>query len=193
MGLLSFRNLSQEGGPGFTDAQVKQIAAEYQITDGPDDSGSFFERPGVPSDRFKSPFANEEEARASNGGAYPVDFSVLAKARHDGPNYISSLLQGYVDAPADKEVPAGQYYNKYFAGNLIAMAPPLSDEQVEYTDGTPMTVEQYSEDIAAFLMWAAEPKLEERKKMGLRVMIFLTFFAGLLYFSYRKIWADIKH
>ena len=193
LSLLSFRNLSQPGGPEFSEAQVKQIASEYQIVDGPDDSGAMFERPGVPSDRFKYPFANEEEARAANGGAYPVDFSVLAKARPNGPDYISSLLQGYKEAPEGYDVPAGRYYNKYFPGHLISMAPPLSDGQVEYTDGTPQTVEQYSEDIAAFLMWAAEPKLEERKKMGFRVMLFLVIFASLLYLSYRKIWADIKH
>ena len=193
LNLLSYRNLAEDGGPEFSEAQVKQIASEYQIVDGPDDAGDMFERPGVPSDRFKRPFPNEEAARASNGGAYPVDFSVLAKARAGGADYIASVLKGYHEAPEGKEVPPGQYYNEYFPGHLIAMAPPLSDEIVEYTDGTPMTVEQYAEDISAFLMWAAEPKLEERKKMGLRVMIFLTLLAGLLYFSYRKVWAGIKH
>lgn len=192
MNLVSFRNLAEPGGPGFTDAQVRVIAAEYQVTDGPDDFGDMFQRPGVPADRFPSPYANEEQARAANGGAYPVDFSVLAKAREGGPDYIASLMKGYVDPPADFEVPPGQYYNRFFSGNLIAMAPQLPDGIVEYEDGTAMTTAQYSEDVAAFLMWTAEPKMEERKKMGLRVMLFLIFFATLLYFSYRKVWAALK-
>lgn len=193
MDFLAFRNLADPGGPGFSEAQAAQIASEHQITDGPDDSGEMFQRPGRLSDTFPPPFPNEEMARAANGGAYPPDFSVIAKARPNGPDYLASLLKGYEEAPADVEVPPGQYYNKYFPGHLIAMAPPLMDGMVEYPDGSPETVEQYSEDVAAFLMWAAEPKMEERKKMGLRVILFLVVFAGLLYFSYRKIWAGIKH
>ena len=142
MKLVKFRNLAEPGGPGFTEDQVKALAAEYEITDGPNDDGDMFERPGKPFDTFVSPFANEKAARASNGGAYPPDFSVIAKARPDGPNYIYALLTGYEEEPpADVEMREGMYYNHVFPGHQIAMAPPLSEEIVEYTDGSPMTVE----------------------------------------------------
>ncbi len=210
--LVAFRNLAEEGGPGFTEDQAKVIAAEYTVVDGPDDYGDMFDRPAILADRFPSPFPNEKAARASNNGAYPPDFSLLAKARaaqrgfpwwvfdaftqyaEQGPDYIASLLTGYVDAPEGKEVPDGQYYNRSFlAGEFISMAPPLFEEAVEYTDGTPMTVEQYAKDVSAFMMWAAEPHLEERKAMGLRVMIFLIVFAGLLYFTKKQIWRNVEH
>ncbi|MCB1478150.1 MAG: cytochrome c1 [Rhodobiaceae bacterium] len=194
MKLVKFRNLAEPGGPGFTEDQVKALAAEYEITDGPNDDGDMFERPGKPFDTFVSPFANEKAARASNGGAYPPDFSVIAKARPDGPNYIYALLTGYEEEPpADVEMREGMYYNHVFPGHQIAMAPPLSEEIVEYTDGSPMTVEQYAHDVVSFLMWTAEPKLEERKRMGLQVMIFLIVFAGLLYFTKQKLWSDVDH
>lgn len=192
MSLLAYRNLADPGGPGFTEAQVKVIAAEYEVTDGPDDVGDMFERPAIPSDRFLAPFPNENAAKASNGGAYPPDLSLIAKARHDGPNYITSLLTGYAEPPEDVDV-GDKSYNPYFPGGAIAMAPPLYDEAVEYTDGTPMTEHQHAQDVAAFLMWAAEPKLEERKTMGFRVLIFLIVLTGFLYMTKRKIWANIGH
>lgn len=193
--LLSFRNLSQEGGPDFEPAAVRVLAEEFprEVLDGPDAFGDMFERPGKPSDKFPPPFANQAAARASNNGALPPDFSVLAKARHGGSDYIYSLLTGYDEPPAHVELREGMAYNPYFPGGQIAMAPPLSDELVEYTDGSPMTVEQYAKDISAFMMWTAEPKLEERKRIGFQVMVFLIVLAGLLYFTKQKLWRDVDH
>lgn len=206
-----FRNLAQPGGPSFTEAQAKQVASEYQITDGPNDSGDMFQRPGRLSDHWPAPFPNDNAARASNGGALPPDLSVIAKARsyhvgfpgfitdafiqyqEHGVDYIHALLTGYVDPPAGVEVQPGLHYNTYFPGNQIAMPKPISDGQVDYTDGTPQTVEQYSEDVSAFLMWLAEPHLEERKRIGFQVMIFLIVLSGLLYFTKKKIWSHIAH
>jgi len=209
---VAFRNLAEDGGPSFTEEQAKQIASEYTVIDGPNEDGDMYERPAILADRFPSPFPNEEAARAANGGAYPPDFSLLAKARaahrgfpwfvfdiftqyqENGPDYIYSLLNGYEEDPEGVEVPAGQYYNHSFlAGKFISMAPPLYDEAVEYTDGTPMTTDQYARDVAAFMMWAAEPHLEERKKIGFRVMVFLIVFAGMLYFTKKKLWRNVDH
>lgn len=216
--LLRFRNLSQPGGPGFTPAQVQALAAEYQIKDGPNDQGDMFERPGRAADAFPSPFPNEKAARAANNGAYPPDMSVLAKARtysrgfplfiwdalpfsggyqEHGVDYIKALLVGYEDPPAGKELQPGQYYNRYMPGNIIAMPSVLSDGQIEYPKGpdgrpsAPETAAQYSKDVSAFLMWVAEPHLEERKRMGLQVMLFLIVFAALLYFTKKKIWSRL--
>ncbi|MFG1392245.1 cytochrome c1 [Xanthobacter agilis] len=208
---LYFRNLSQPGGPSFSEAQVKQIASEYQITDGPNDSGDMFQRPGRPSDQWPAPFPNDQAARASNGGALPPDMSVLAKARsyhvgfpgfitdafiqyqEHGVDYIHAVLTGYSEPPEGVTVQAGLHYNKYFPGNQIAMPKPLSDGQVEYTDGTPQTVDQYSTDVAAFLMWMAEPHLDARKRIGFQVVIFLIVLSGLLYFTKKKIWKNVAH
>jgi ubiquinol-cytochrome c reductase cytochrome c1 subunit len=209
---VSFRNLAQEGGPSFSEDQAKQIASDYTVVDGPNDDGDMYDRPAILADKFPSPFPNEQAARAANGGAYPPDFSLLAKARaahrgfpwfvfdaftqyqENGPDYIYSLLTGYEEDPEGVEVPAGQYYNhSYLGGKLLAMAPPLYDEAVEYTDGSPMTVDQYSKDVSAFMMWAAEPHLEQRKKIGFRVMVFLIFFAGMLYFTKKKLWRNVEH
>lgn len=209
---VAFRNLADLGGPGFTEDQAKVIAAEYEVEDGPDEAGDMFERPAKLTDYFPSPFPNEEAARASNNGAYPPDLSLMAKARaahrgfpwfvfdaftqyqEYGADYLYALLTGYEEAPEGVDVPEGQYYNHSFlAGQTLAMAPPLSDELVEYTDGTPMTTEQYARDVSAFLMWTAEPKMEERKKIGFRVMIFLIIFASLLYFTKKKIWRNVAH
>jgi ubiquinol-cytochrome c reductase cytochrome c1 subunit len=209
MKLVAFRNVE---ALGFSDAQVKAIAADYTITDGPNADGEMFERPGIPADRLPSPFPNEEAAAASNNGAAPPDFSLIAKARavergfptfvfdiftqyaQSGPDYIHALLTGYQEPPEGKEVPDGTYYNPYFiAGTSLAMAPPLMDDVVTYDDGSPQTVEQYARDVSAFLMWAAEPHLEERKKIGFRVMIFLLIFAGLVYLTKRKVWTEVAH
>ncbi|MEP9349606.1 cytochrome c1 [Xanthobacter sp. KR7-225] len=206
-----FRNLAQEGGPAFSEAQAKQVASEYQITDGPNDAGDMFQRPGRLSDHWPAPFPNDNAARAANGGALPPDLSVIAKARsyhvgfpgfitdafiqyqEHGVDYIHALLTGYVDPPADAHVQPGLHYNTYFPGHQIAMPKPLSDGQVEYTDGAPQTVEQYSEDVSAFLMWLAEPHLDARKRIGFQVMIFLVVFAGLLYFTKKKVWKNVAH
>ncbi|HMA15752.1 MAG: cytochrome c1, partial [Bacteroidota bacterium] len=167
------------------------IAAEYTITDGPNDEGEMFERPGVASDYFPSPFPNDNAAAAANGGAVPPDLSLMAKARMDGPNYIHALLVGYVEPPADFELAEGTNYNAYFPGHQIAMAQPLYEDSVAYADGTPATVDQMATDVAHFLMWAAEPKLEARKQTGLKVLIFLVVFTGVLYAAKRKVWRDV--
>ncbi|TDH58534.1 cytochrome c1 [Dankookia rubra] len=189
MHLLSYRNLSELG---LSDAEVRAIAATVQVQDGPNDEGQMFERPARPSDRFRSPFANEKAARAANNGALPPDLSVITKAREGGAEYIHALLMGYEDPPAGVTLMPGMNYNKYFAGHQIAMAQPLSSEgQVEYTDGTKPTVEQMVEDVSQFLTWAAEPELEQRKSLGVKMVLFLTVLGGLAYAVKRKVWADV--
>ena len=216
MGLVSFRNLAQPGGPGFTEGQVKALAASYKVKDGPNDAGEMFERDGRAADRIPSPFPNKQAAAAANGGAIPPDFSVIAKARsysrgfplflvdmftqyqEHGVDYITALLNGYSEETHGVEVPAGKYYNIYYPGHVIAMPKPLNDGQVEYPKGAdgrpqaPETVAQYSKDVAAFLMWAAEPKLEQRKETGFRVILFLIVLAGLFYFTKKKIWSRVE-
>ena len=209
--LLSFRNLAEPGGPNFTDKQAAAVAATFQVTAGPNDEGQMFQRPGQISDYFPPPFPNEQAAAAALGGKAPPDMSVLAKARsyeagfpyfildaftmyqEDGPDYIHAIINGYTDPPKDFPLPPGRQYNKYFPGGTIAMPKPLSDGQVEYTDGTPMTVDQYGKDVAAFLMWAAEPTLDARHRLGFQVMVFLIVFAGLLYLAKKKLWHDVLH
>lgn len=207
MNMVAFRTLE---GLGYTEEQVRAIAAEYEVEDGPDDNGDMFTRPATPSDHFPSPFANPEQAAASNNGAVPPDFSLIAKARgahrgfptfivdiftqyaEGGVDYIYSLLTGYEDPPEGVEIPEGTYYNPYFLNaTSLAMAPPLSDGLVSYEDGTPETVDQYARDVAAFLMWAAEPHLEARKQTGFTVMIFLVLFGALVYLTKRKVWAEV--
>ena len=187
---IAFRNLTELG---LNEDQVKAIAAEYEVEDGPDDEGEMFTRPAILSDILPSPFANDNAARASNNGALPPDLSLIAKARTGGPDYLHALLTGYVDAPADMTINEGMSYNPYFPGNQIAMPPPIDDDAVEYTDGTPATVDQMSLDVVQFLMWAAEPKLEIRKRMGIKVILFLLVLTALFYASKRKVWSRIDH
>lgn len=216
--LMAFRNLGEPGGPRFSEAQVKALAAEYEVADATVDGGM---RPAVAADRWPSPFASEQEARDAMGGAYPPDFSVLAKARgvtdpfptwvfnyftgyqEGGVDYIHALLTGYhaevpADAPEGFVLGEGQYYNDYFPGHAISMAPPLADGLISYTpneDGVtvPETMEQYSTDVSAFMMWMAEPHLVSRKQTGFAVLLFLVLFAGLMYATKRKLWAGIEH
>ncbi|MDC9825541.1 cytochrome c1 [Devosia sp. ZB163] len=210
--LMAFRNLSEPGGPEFTEGQVKALAAEYDVAD-PSVAGGT--RPAVPADRWPSPFANEQEARDANGGALPPDFSVIAKARgttqpfpwwilnyftaysEGGPDYIHAVLTGYHEPPAGVTVPEGMHYNEYFPGHNIAMAPPLSDGAITYEEGetgsVPQTTDQYARDVSAFLMWMAEPHLVARKEAGLQVIAFLLLFAGLMYLVKRKLWAKVEH
>lgn len=190
MDLIKFRNLAEAGGPEFTEEEVKVIAADYTIPAEPDDYGDINDRARIPADPFPAPFANENAARASNGGALPPDLSMIVKARNGNENYIYSLLTGYEEAPEGFDVPAGMSYNAYFPGHLIGMANPLSEEIVDYEDGTPMTVDQYAKDLTTFLTWASEPTREARHRLGFQVMIFLLVFAGLMYFTMRKVWAD---
>jgi ubiquinol-cytochrome c reductase cytochrome c1 subunit len=190
MHLLAYRNLQDIG---LSELETKALAAQIMVQDGPNDEGEMFERAGLPSDRFKSPYPNEKAARAANGGAYPPDLSLLAKARVGGPDYIHAILVGYENAPAGFELGKGMYYNKYFAGHQIGMPAPLSEGMVTYNDGTTASVEQMSRDVSHFLMWAAEPKLEARKQMGLKVTLFLIVFAGIMYGVKRKVWSDLEH
>ena len=209
--LVAFRNLADPGGPGFSEAQAAAVAASFQVTDGPNNKGEMFQRPGKISDHFPPPFPNDQAARAALGGGLPPDMSVLAKARsyergfpwfifeafteyqEDGPDYIHAILTGYAEPPAGFLLPPGGQYNKYFPGHAIAMPKPLSDGQVEYTDGTPATVDQYARDVAAFLMWTAEPTLDARKRLGFQVMLFLIVLTGLLYFTKRRVWHAVHH
>lgn len=207
LNLVAFRTLEDLG---YEDAQIRALAAEYEVEDGPDDAGDMFTRAATPSDHFPAPFANEEQAAASNNGAIPPDLSLIAKARavergfptfvfdiftqyaEGGVDYLYNLLVGYEDEPDGIEIPEGTYYNPHFiASSSLAMAPPLSDGQVTYDDGAPETLDQYAHDISAFLMWTAEPHLETRKSTGFVVMIFLVLFAGLMFLTKRKVWSDL--
>lgn len=235
---VSFRNLGDRGGPfhlarcpeGVPETVdcsnpnqnpiVQALAREYQIADGPDDTGEMFERAGLPSDKIPRPYANEQQARLANNGAMPPDLSLVVKARPDGADYVYSLLTGFQDMPAVVNAGPGQYYNPWFPGDLsqllkeeyrdeeghpragvevppgglIAMAPPLRDGIVDYADpNTPETVDQYAKDVVEFLSWAAEPKLEARKRLGFVTLAYLLVLAGLLYWSYRKVWARVAH
>jgi len=222
--LISFRHLANRNAP-FWDPEypnpnespyARTIAAGYQIPDIDSETGDAITRPGTVADRFPNPYPNEAAARGANGGAYPPDLSVITKARHGGADYIYSLLIGYPTPPKGLTVPAGQYYNKYYAGDLssywapagkspeeahksvpkggfLAMPPPLREGQVTYDDGTPSTVDQMSKDVGAYLEWVTEPKLIERKQTGLAVILYLTIFAGLVYASYRRIWRNVAH
>jgi ubiquinol-cytochrome c reductase cytochrome c1 subunit len=186
--LIAFRNLE---ALGYGEDEIKAIAAEYSVVDGPDDEGEMFERPGLPADRIPAPFPNDKAAAAANNGAVPPDLSLMIKARNGGADYLHALLTGYAEPPEDRELLEGQNYNLYFPGNTTAMAPPLEEDSVEYGDGTPATVEQMAADVTSFLAWAAEPELEERKRMGIMVMLFLLVFTGVLYAAKRKVWADL--
>ena len=212
MNLVDFRNLGDEGGPHFSDAEVKALAASYQVTDGPNDAGDMFQRAGKPYDHLPAPFENTAAAAAANGGAAPPDLSVIAKARgikqnllwglldfftgyqEGGPDYIHALLTGFQDPPPGVTVPDGTYYNPYFGSAIsLHMPPPLSDGQVTYSDGSPQTVDQYATDVAAFLMWTAEPHMMERKRVGFMTFIFLVVFAGLMYLTKKRVWSDVAH
>ena len=192
MKYLSYRNLSEKGGPEFSIAQAKAIAASFEVTDGPNADGEMFQRPGKLSDKFVMPYENVKAAEAANGGAYPPDMSVLVKARGGGVDYIYSLLQGYEDAPSGMILDDGVHYNKYMYGNKIKMSAPLSDGIIEYSDGTNPTVEQMSKDVTTFLMWAAEPSLEARHQMGFKAIVYLIILTILVYFSMKRIWSRVK-
>ena len=189
---VSYRNLTEKGGPEFTEEQAKAIAANFEVTDGPNDDGEMFVRPAKLSDKFVMPYENDKAAQASNGGAYPPDMSVLVKARSGGANYIYSVLLGYQDPPSDVTLDDGVYYNKYMYGNKIKMPKPLDDDYVEYNDGTAATEEQLAKDVVTFLAWTAEPHLEARHKMGFRAIIYLIILTLLVYLSMKKIWSRIE-
>ncbi len=186
---LSYRNLQEVG---FTKKEVKAIAAEYEVTDGPNDEGDMFKRQAKPYDRFVPPYPNANAARAANNGALPPDLSLIIKAREGGADYVHAILTGYKDeAPDGKPLPDGMYYNTYFPGHNIAMPPPLDDGAVDYADGTKATLDRESRDVVTFLAWAAEPTMEKRKRLGIKVMLFLLVLTGMLYALKRKIWANL--
>jgi ubiquinol-cytochrome c reductase cytochrome c1 subunit len=185
---VAFRNLEDIG---YSEEEVKAFASQFTVTAGPNDAGQMYEREARPSDRFPQPFENKQAAMAANNGAYPPDLSVIAQARAHGADYLAALLVGYEEAPADVTVGAGQYYNKYFPGGLIAMPQLLYKDSVSYADGTEATPDQMAQDVAHFLMWAAEPHMEERKEMGIKVILFLIVFTGLTYATKKKIWQDL--
>ena len=192
MSYLSYRNLAEKGGPEFSEEQAKAIAANFEVTDGPNDDGEMFTRPAKLSDKFVNPYQNDKEAMASNGGAYPPDMSVLVKARSGGADYIYSLLLGYEDPPSDVILDDGVYYNKYMYGNMIKMPNPLSDGLIEYNDGTEATEEQMAKDVVTFLAWAAEPHLEARHKIGFKAIIYLIILTLLAYLSMKRLWSRIE-
>jgi ubiquinol-cytochrome c reductase cytochrome c1 subunit len=186
---LNYRNLYEEGGPMFSKEEAKAIAAQFEVIDGPNSDGEMFTRPGKLSDKFVKPYPNIEASTAANGGAYPPDMSVLAKARAGGANYLYSLLLGYEEAPSGFELDDGVYYNKYMPGNKIKMSSPLSDGLIEYSDGTESTTEQMAKDITTFLVWASEPHLESQHKMGFKTIIYLIILLTLVYLSKQKVWS----
>jgi ubiquinol-cytochrome c reductase cytochrome c1 subunit len=188
MHLIAFRNFVDLG---YNEAEIKALAAQYEVQDGPNDDGDMFMRPAVPADRMPAPYANDNAARAGNNGALPPDLSLIAKARPNGPNYLYSLLSSYGDAPSGKEVPDGMYYNAAYPGNLIAMPQPLYGDDVEYSDGAAASIEDASADLTQFLMWAAEPKMEVRKRIGVAAVFFLSIFVIFSYLAKRRIWADV--
>jgi len=183
---LSYRNLLELG---LSEDQVRDIAASVQITDGPNDLGEMFERPGRLSDHFRRPFPNDQAARAANNNALPPDLSVIVKAREGGANYIRALLTGYEDPPEGFTLGDGLNYNRYFPGHQIGMPKVINEDQVEYADGTKATEDQMARDVATFLAWAAEPELEQRRAMGVRIILFLLVLSGLTYAVKRKVWA----
>lgn len=188
MNRVYYRNLT---GLGYSADQAKSAAAEYTVMDGPNEEGEMYERPARPSDPFKAPYDNDEAAKYANNNALPPDLSLIAKARAGGADYIYGILTGYEDPPAEAELIAGQYWNKYMPGHVIAMAPPLSDGVVGYEGDTPQSVDQYARDVAHFLAWAAEPEMEVRKQTGIKAILFLAVFAGLMYAVKRKLWARL--
>ena len=187
---LSYRNLSEKGGPEFSTEEAKAIAAQFEVEDGPNSDGEMFMRPGRLSDKFVKPYPNVEASTAANGGAYPPDMSVLAKARAGGADYIYSLLLGYEEAPTGFELDDGVYYNKYMPGNKIKMSAPLSDGLVEYSDSTQATTAQMAKDVTTFLVWAAEPHLEAQHRMGFKAIIYLIILFTLVYMSKQKVWSQ---
>ncbi len=190
LNLLAYRDLA---ALGYGEEEIKAYAANYEVEDGPDDAGEMFTRVAIPSDRFVAPFPNENAARASNNGAYPPDLSLMTKARKNGANYLYAMMIGYDEAPEDAELMEGMAYHEYFAGHQIAMPQPLYGEDVEYADGTEATLEQEARDVTAFLAWAAEPELEERKSMGIKVLLFLGVLFVMVVAVKKAVWRNVKH
>jgi ubiquinol-cytochrome c reductase cytochrome c1 subunit len=185
---IAFRNLMDIG---FTEDQAKAIAKTFQVTDGPDGEGNMYQRPARLSDHFVPPFENENQARYFNAGAFPPDLSLITKGRKGGPDYVYAILTGYHEPPEGIEIGPGMNYNPFFPGGEIAMPSPLFEDGIAYADGTEATVEQMAADITQFLTWAAEPKMEDRKRIGLGTMIFLVILLGLFVAVKRQVWSDV--
>lgn len=186
---IAYRNLVDTC---FTEEEAKEMAAERDFEDGPDEEGEMFERPGRLSDYMPNPYANEEAARFANNGAYPPDLSLITKARPDGENYLFAILTGYKEAPSGLTLREGLYYNPYFPGGAIAMPQPLTHEQLEFEDGTHGSISQMAKDVTTFLSWAAEPEHDERKKMWIKAMIITTLVGFPLYYYKRLKWSVVK-
>lgn len=191
LNFIRYRDLGGRYGLGYNEDEIKAIAAQYEVTDGPNDQGEMFQRPGRPADKFKAPFPNVKAAAAANNNAAPPDLSLMVEARKGGADYLYAVLTGYVDPPAGVTVMEGLNYNKWFPGHQIAMPKPLNDDQVTYADGTKATVDQMAHDVATFLAWTAEPNMEVRKTVGWKVILYLIIMTGLLYAAKRKIWRDV--
>lgn len=187
---ISFRHLK---ALGLTPGEIKVLAAEYQIKDGPNDEGEMFERPGRPSDYLPSPYTNEKQSRAANNGANPPDLSLIIKARKHGADYIFALLTGFKNAPAGFKLSETQFYNEYFPGHAVAMRPPLTEGIVTYNDGTKASVEQMAHDVTTFLSWTSEPELEQRKQIGFKTLMYLAVMTVLFYLTMRRVWGGLKH
>ncbi len=185
---VAYRNLSEVG---YTEEQIKAVASQYEVEDGPNSDGEIFTRTARPADYFNNPYANDMEAKLMNNGALPPDLSLIYKARPGGADYLYSLLTGYEEEPENHEVADGLYYNPYFPGGAVAMPQPLYGDDVEYADGTDATIAQQAHDVATFLAWAAEPNLDSRKKLGIKVLLFLIVLSGLLYASKTKVWREV--
>ena len=186
---IAFRNFADLG---YNEAEIKSLAAEYEVLDGPNDDGEMFLRPGIPADRIPSPYPNDNAARAGNGGALPPDLSLITKARANGADYLYSLLIGYKEAPSSKDVPDGMYYNNAYPGHLIAMPQPLYGDDITYADGADASIEGASADVTHFLMWAAEPTMEKRKRIGVAVVFFLSIFVIFSVIAKQRVWADVR-
>jgi ubiquinol-cytochrome c reductase cytochrome c1 subunit len=187
---IHFRELN---ALGFSEAEIKALSATYLIQDGPNSEGKMFERPGLSKDAFPSPFPNDNAARSANNGALPPDLSLIVKARVGGADYVYALLTGYTKPPTDIQIDNGRYYNSYFPGHILSMAPPLLEGQVNFADGTKATIEQMANDVVTFLSWAAEPEMEERKRLGVKVFLYLLLTTGLFYATMRRIWSKVKN
>jgi len=190
LNLIAYRNLAEIG---YSVDEIKAIAAQYEVEDGPNDDGEMYTRPARPSDYFVPPFANTKAAAAANNGAVPPDLSLITKAREGGADYVHALMIGYEEDPGDHEVMEGLYFNPYFPGQQLAMPQPLYGDDVTYADGTATTIDQEARDVAAFLAWTGEPNLEVRKRMGMKVILFTIVLTLLLYASKRKVWRNVHH
>lgn len=188
MNFLHYRDLT---GIGFTDEEIKTIAAAVQVPSGIDSQGNVVLKPGTPASRFRAPFFTEDAAREALNGSLPPDLSLATKTDPAGPNYVFALLTGYGDPPAGTTVADGMFWNRWFAGHQIAMPPPLVDDRFTFADGTKSTVAQNAHDVVTFLAWAANPEMEQRKHLGFSVVLYFVAIAGLTWLVKRRLWGSV--